>query len=786
MNKELSKYLLRFWLLVAILFSMANGPALAAAPNARMQSGGGSQTQTSYADFNQACATPLFTRVIPQRGEGVELAAQFSDSFVGNSLDLATRWNEGDWGTEPFTPTVSGGKLNLPAASTNGQGGWVRSQTAFTRGVLEGVAEFGAGEFQHIGFGSDGFEGNRYFLFSTYNDATKLFVRVNNDATEQRTEVEPLPVGLHRYRIEWAAHLTEPLSDTIAFYLDDQLIDSFIIANASAQNFFVYISNDGTAPLAVDNIQVMPSYATSGTYESCVLDAGDMHSWSSVNWSAQIPLSTTLAVETRSSFDLNTWSNWTSVLTDTGSPISLQQRYAQYRLSFATTNPITSAVVDAMTMNYSSATLGLAMTDRDTVTATLGSPVTYALSVTVPQTQTYGLVVTHTLPAGLKYDSLTGVTTSGTTASPTVSASAPNDGSVPVTIKLDFGDAVFLKSTASITIPTVVANVLDNQAGKVFTASTTATYRNEAAVTQTLPTVTDSFTLVEPALTLSKTVQSIASPFNVNRLVTYRVTVTHPGSANTSPAYDVLVGDLVPAALTLQTPITVSVSGGAGGYTSSVITNTVAVTVTAIPPGGTVTLDLTARLNSGAQPGPVVANTAGVIWTSRAGLNADERTGLGGVNDYAALETASAVVQMPDMALSKTDGGANFVVGSGGPLTYTLIYTNVGNFTAPGVTITETLPAGTTFNATLSTAGWNCVASTCTYAVGSVVADLTGTVEFVVNVSPSLPGSSIITNTATIGVSSVNGPEATLANNTATETTPGTYRLFLPLLMKTP
>jgi len=786
MNKELSKYLLRYWVLMAFLFNLVNGPALAASPTLRAQSGGGSQTQATYADFNQTCATPIYTRVTSQRGEGVELAAQFSDSFVGTTLDLATRWNEGEWGTEPFTPTVAGGHVTLPAAPVEDQGGWVRSQPTFTRGIYEAVADFGEGNNQHLGFGSDGFEGNRYFLFSTFTSTTQLYARVNNDATEQRIEIGALPVGFHRYRVEWAAHPTEALSDTIAFYIDDQFITSFTINNTGAQNFYAYMSNNGLAPLAVDSLQVMPNYAASGTYESCVLDAGDMHSWSSVNWDAQIPISGTVVMETRSSFDKTSWSDWTQVLTSTGSPIALQQRYGQYRVTLTTTDVVTSPILDAITMHYSPSTFALAMTDKNIVTATIGAPVTYALSVTVPQTQTYGLVVTHTLPAGLKYDSLTGVTTWGTSTSPSVSASAPNDGSAPVTVKIDFGDAEFITSTANITIPTVVANVLDNQAGKVFTASTTATYKDEVGGTHSLPTLTDSFTLTEPILVFSKTVQSIASPFNVNRSVTYRLTVSHPGGANTGPAYDVLVDDLVPAALTLQTPITISVSGGAGGYTTNVLTNTVAVTVTTIPPGGVVTVDLSAQLNSGAQMGDVITNTGRVTWTSRAGENTNERTGLGGVNDYNAVSSTPVTVQMPDIALAKTDGGVSLPVGAGGALTYTLTYTNLGNFVAPGVIITETVPTSTTFNSTLSTAGWNCVSSTCTYHVGTVAVGMTGTVKFVVDVSPMLLGSTVITNTAMIDTDGTHGLEVTKANNTATDTTTILYHLFLPLALKTP
>jgi len=57
----------------------------------------------------------------------------------------------------------------------------------------------------------------------------------------------------------------------------------------------------------------------------------------------------------------------------------------------------------------------------------------------------------------------------------------------------------------------------------------------------------------------------------------------------------------------------------------------------------------------------------------------------------------------PDLTITKTDSVAS--VAAGGTLTYTLAYENVGDQDATGVTLTETVPANTTYTGS----GWTCL-----------------------------------------------------------------------------
>jgi uncharacterized repeat protein (TIGR01451 family) len=98
---------------------------------------------------------------------------------------------------------------------------------------------------------------------------------------------------------------------------------------------------------------------------------------------------------------------------------------------------------------------------------------------------------------------------------------------------------------------------------------------------------------------------------------------------------------------------------------------------------------------------------------------------------------------IPDLQLTKSDGGTTAVAGS--TIVYTLGFTNVGDGNALDVTLTDTVPAHTSFDAGASTAGWACspdasAGSVCTISVPAVAAGGGGgSVDFAVLVDDPLP-----------------------------------------------
>jgi uncharacterized repeat protein (TIGR01451 family) len=100
--------------------------------------------------------------------------------------------------------------------------------------------------------------------------------------------------------------------------------------------------------------------------------------------------------------------------------------------------------------------------------------------------------------------------------------------------------------------------------------------------------------------------------------------------------------------------------------------------------------------------------------------------GASGPDSNPANNTASDVTDLsaaPDLVVVKSDAGATTT--PGGTVVYSLSYRNDGDQGATGVTLTDVVPANTTFDPTGSTAGWSCApdnnpGSTCTLAVGGL------------------------------------------------------------------
>jgi uncharacterized repeat protein (TIGR01451 family) len=121
--------------------------------------------------------------------------------------------------------------------------------------------------------------------------------------------------------------------------------------------------------------------------------------------------------------------------------------------------------------------------------------------------------------------------------------------------------------------------------------------------------------------------------------------------------------------------------------------------------------------------------------------------------------TGPITIQAPNLKISKTASPSP--VEPSEDLQYTIIYTNVGNVTAQGVVITETYPAGTSYNlaAPLPTGGNN------VWSIGNVVPGGSAAIVVSLRVAGSMPVGSVLTDVVTIGA-------AKSATATYTLTTP--------------
>lgn len=312
--------------------------------------------QASALDFEAACAVNENTHISWLNNGLVQLAGTLHDTFATAPL-AADNWIYGSWeNSGSYTPIIDNGILSISGSN----GAWLRSQAPFGTATLDAIAAFGAAPWSHVGFGSDGFAGNRYALFSTFNTTNRLFVRTNNNGAELRTDVGSVQQysGFHHYSIE--RHLLGTGMEEVRYFIDAQLVATHEVA--PLPDLYVYFSHNAWVnqpDLKVDYVDVGPSYKTPGTYTSCALDAGQVVDWSGVAWQANEPDGTSLGVELRSSEDGVNWSDWTSGfngfptnLGGDGLPTVPNGRYIQYRLSLSTLNPQGTPTLDWIAVSY--------------------------------------------------------------------------------------------------------------------------------------------------------------------------------------------------------------------------------------------------------------------------------------------------------------------------------------------------------------------------------------------------------------------------------------------------
>jgi uncharacterized repeat protein (TIGR01451 family)/fimbrial isopeptide formation D2 family protein len=416
---------------------------------------------------------------------------------------------------------------------------------------------------------------------------------------------------------------------------------------------------------------------------------------------------------------------------------------------------------------------------------TIGEAVTYDIRVTLPEGVTDGLVVTDFLPDGLGYvshsivaDAVTGgpnlpADYAGDVASLAVTRSSPAavPGASGEDVVLSFptitttddnnpGNNAFL-----VRIQARVLDASDNRAGVALdnTAGLSYVEPGTGAIVSVPDPTPETITLVEPGLTIAKSFSATAG--FAGQTVRVTLVVTNQGS---SAAHDVVVED--PLGTTSFGAVS-EVSTPADFTFSTAVPNTVQYAGGPIPAGASRTFTFDVTLDGGLAAGGTVANTASVMaYSSLPGSDPAERT-------YPAVSASDDIqIVAPDLTLAKSDGGVT--AAPGGSIAYSLLYANTGSLAASGVTLTETVPANTAFDAVASSPGWSCLpgpgaGSTCTLELGTLAAGASGNASFVVVVDSPFPtGVNEVTNTASIADDGKNGPEIDKANNTGAETTP--------------
>lgn len=418
-------------------------------------------------------------------------------------------------------------------------------------------------------------------------------------------------------------------------------------------------------------------------------------------------------------------------------------------------------------------------TDQTSTTGnnvTIGEGVTYRLVVTLPEGDfPSGLVIVDQLPTGLQYVGPAVVDSggfNGTLATPTITSGGASGDDVTFTFGASsvVPDSVSTNNSFSILVS---ARVLDIPANKglapgQITLTNTSTVQLVGGALVTSNGI--GTPVVEPRIALTKTMAPTAP--SQGDPIAMSITATNNGTGN---GYGTVITDQLDASFDWTTLADVVVPVGWTQDTYNSVTGTLVFRLAdpaSFDVGATFTFTFTATLKAILPIGIPIPNTAvasGV--TTVPGVVPGERTEPNNTG-VAQINTAG-----PDLRLTKDDGKTTVTPTNptAATNTYNLVVTNTGGFQATGVSISDTLPAGTTF---VSVGGdgrctdGGVVAGVRLINISGAIPATNGTVTCTMTIAITYPapvGTLAYFNSAIVADDGTNGADPTPANNTATD-----------------
>jgi hypothetical protein len=266
-----------------------------------------------------------------------------TEGFDGTSLPVgltATPWGPSG------TASVGGGVLAVDGARVQGA-------TTYAPGeAFEFSATFSGAAAQYVGFGDTLEDGPWAIIGTGGGGALGASTRAAPGATPTFDPISVLdPAGENTYRIEWSA-------TGVNYYVNvdgaPKLIASRPVAIASQMRPIVSdYTADGRA-VTVDSLARM-IFATSGTYESNVKDAGDPRAlWGTLDSVVDTPAGTALVLQTRSGNTATPDASWSGYqpLGAGGAIESPGARYIQYRALLSTANERVTPTLERVDLVY--------------------------------------------------------------------------------------------------------------------------------------------------------------------------------------------------------------------------------------------------------------------------------------------------------------------------------------------------------------------------------------------------------------------------------------------------
>lgn len=382
----------------------------------------------------------------------------------------------------------------------------------------------------------------------------------------------------------------------------------------------------------------------------------------------------------------------------------------------------------------------LSVTKTAPSTVEAGAQLSYDISVTkLPSDNAENVVLTDVLPAGTTFAAIASpagwscvtpaIGSNGTVTCSIASLAPTPSAGFGITVRPDNATpgGTVITNTASVSSTPADANLANNSAS----ASTTVA------------------TPPPPVADLSVTKTDGPDPVTAGNNVVYTITAANAGPAS---AASVSLTDAVPANTTFF-----SLNAPAGWTTTTPPvggTGNVTATTGSLASGASATFTLVVHVDASVSNGTTITNSAAVTSAT---------TDPNAANNTATATTTVAVAA--DVGVSKM---APATATDGTNITYAIPVTNYGPSSAPNVSMTDVLPANTTYVSATPAAGSCSGTTTVTCNVGTVAPGATVNISLVVKLGTTTPGGTVVTNTAS-ATSPATDPNS--ANNSASATT---------------